>query len=89
MAQIAEEFDEKYVFVYVDCDKCEQVQDMFQVATMPTFLIFNGPGAPVDRMEGVLLNKIREMLEQNQGWICALSRVFDNLDLVCLSSEAR
>ena len=25
MAAIAEEFDEKYVFVYVDCDKCEEV----------------------------------------------------------------
>ena len=62
MEAFAEEFGASYNFVYVDCDKCEEIQDVFQVATMPTFLVFRGMGAPLGRFEGVKLDKIREFL---------------------------
>ena len=40
MAAMAEEFDSKYVFIYADVDKIPQMQDAFEVASMPTFLVF-------------------------------------------------
>ena len=62
----AEEFDANYVFVYADVDKMEQVQEAFEVTTMPTFLIFKGPGAPIGKWEGGKVDKIREFLETNK-----------------------
>ena len=66
MAALAEEFAANYTFVYVDCDKCEEMQDMFEVTTMPTFLVFKGAGAPSARYEGAKVDKIREFIEANK-----------------------
>ena len=66
MAELATEFDANYTFVYVDMDKCEEMQEVFEVTTMPTFLIFKGMGAPTGRYEGVKVDKIREFLENNK-----------------------
>ena len=66
MAALAEEFDAKYKFVYVDCDLCEEIQETFEVTSMPTFLVFKGMGAPLARYEGALVPKIREFIEANQ-----------------------
>ena len=60
MATLAEDMAENYIFIYIDCDKCEQMQELFQIATMPTFLIFKGAGMPAARYEGALPDKIRE-----------------------------
>ena len=66
MDQFAETYAENYIFVYIDCDKCEQMQDLFQIATMPTFLVFKGPGAPAARYEGALPNKIEEFIIEHK-----------------------
>ena len=66
MAALATEFDADYTFIYVDCDLCEEIQDIFEVATMPTFLIFKGMGAPVGRYEGAKVDKIREFIVNNK-----------------------
>ena len=66
MAQLAEDFDGQYVFIYADVDKMEEVQDAFEVTTMPTFLIFKGPGAPLAKYEGAKPDKIREFVENNK-----------------------
>ena len=66
MAGLATEFEANYAFIYVDCDKCEEMQEMFEVTTMPTFLIFKGAGAPTGRYEGAKVDKIREFIENNK-----------------------
>ena len=66
MAALAEEFDANFKFVYVDCDLCEEIQETFEVTSMPTFLIFKGMGAPKARYEGALIPKIREFIEANK-----------------------
>ena len=67
MAAMAEEFDADYKFIYVDCDLCEDIQETFEVTSMPTFLIFKGMGAPVGRYEGALPAKIREFMENSKA----------------------
>ena len=66
MAAMAEEFDASYVFCYIDVDKCPEIQEPFEIASMPTFLIFKGQGAPLARYEGGKADKIREFIEQNK-----------------------
>ena len=66
MTALAEEFDSSYVFVYADVDKLEEVQDIFEIASMPTFLIFKGPGAPTGRYSGGQFANIREFAETNK-----------------------
>ena len=29
MAQMATDFADQYTFIYIDCDKCEQMQELF------------------------------------------------------------
>ena len=65
MAALAEEFDSSYVFVYCDVDKLEEIQELFEIASMPTFLIFKGPGVPT-RYAGGQFAKIREFVETNK-----------------------
>ena len=66
MAALAEEFSANYTFVYVDCDKCKEVQEMFEVTTMPTFFVFTGAGAQTARYEGAKVEKIREFIMANK-----------------------
>ena len=66
MQALAEEFGDSYNFIYVDCDKCEEIQDVFEVTTMPTFLIFKGMGAPLGKYEGAKVDKIREFIVNNK-----------------------
>lgn len=66
MEQLSTDLADSYVFVYIDCDKCEQMQELFQIATMPTFLIFKGPGMPSARYEGALPDKIREFANEHK-----------------------
>uniref|UniRef100_A0A7S3HY81 Thioredoxin domain-containing protein n=2 Tax=Choreotrichia TaxID=141411 RepID=A0A7S3HY81_9SPIT len=66
MATLAEDLAETYVFVYADVEKMEEVADTFECSTMPTFLIFKGPGAPIGRYEGGKADKIREFAVENK-----------------------
>ena len=63
---LSNDFNNEYVFIYADVDKLEQIQDSFEISSMPTFLIFKGPGAPIGRYEGGKVDKIREFAEQNK-----------------------
>ena len=67
LAALATEFDANYVFVYCDVDKMEEIQEVFEVTSMPTFLIFKGPGAPLGKQEGSDVAKIRAFIEQHKA----------------------
>ena len=66
MAALAEEMAAKYDFVYVDVDKCESIQEVFEVTSMPTFLVFEGMGAPKARYAGARMENIRSFATENQ-----------------------
>ena len=66
MATLAEEMADSYVFVYVDCDKIEDMQEAFEISTMPTMLIFKGMGAPLGKWEGGKMDAIRNFANENK-----------------------
>ena len=67
MAKLADDYAANYDYIYVDVDKCEGIQDAFEVTTMPTFLIFKEAGAPIGKYEGGKVDKIREFAENNKA----------------------
>ena len=67
LAQLSTDYENDYVFIYADVDKMEEVQEAFEVTTMPTFLIFKGPGAPLGKWEGAKVDKIREFAENHKA----------------------
>ena len=67
MVVLAEDYDATYAFIYVDVDKCEGIQEAFEVVSMPTFLIFKEAGAPLDKYGGASVDKIREFAENNKN----------------------
>ena len=66
MATLTAELDASYAFIYVDVDKCPEVQEAFEVCSMPTFLIFKGPGAPIGKYEGGRFENIKAFAEENK-----------------------
>ena len=70
MDAISTEFGENYNFIYVDVDKMEELQEVFEVTTMPTMLIFKGPGPPLGKWEGAKMDGIRNFIVENKDkWI--------------------
>ena len=67
LAQMAEDFDANYVFIYCDVDKMEEIQEVFEVTSMPTFMVFKGAGAPLAKKEGSDVAKIRAFLEEHKA----------------------
>ena len=63
--KLSVEFEGKINFVYVDCDELEDLQEVFGVTNMPTFLVFQGPGAPIDKVEGAKVENIRGLIEKH------------------------
>ena len=66
MAQLSEELKDSYVFIYVDTDKCEEIQELYEVTSMPTFIILTGPGPAKARYEGGQFPSIKAFAEDNK-----------------------
>ncbi len=66
MEALSVEMADTYVFIYADCDKIDDLQEAFEVSTMPTMLIFKGPGAPIGKWEGAKMDAIRNFANENK-----------------------
>ena len=60
----ADKYADKMVMHYVDCEAedMEELQEMYEISSMPSFTMLDGPGAAKAKYEGQIPAKIEEFI---------------------------